>query len=298
MVARDAARSLDWNDVRYFLAVANSRRIAKAAKILGVDATTVGRRIASLESRLESELFTRTPGGWVLTPAGARVLAAAERMAEAAEELSAQAAESGANVEALVRVATSETIAEHFVVPALRAVQERHPGIRALVTTGFARVDLLRGEADLAIRLVRPTDPRLACRRLAERWFRLYASRDYLAERRVSGSLEGHRILTYDEAMRSNGQPFRRLRTDGLNVVFQANSASVLVAAAVAGMGIVQLPDYVGDTTPELVHVLPSFDKAYRIWLVVPQAKRRVAPIRIVSDAIARSFAARPAARG
>lgn len=294
MNARGAARSIDWNDVRYFLAVAKCRRLVKAARMLGVDQTTVGRRIASLEERLESELFTRTPGGWVLTPAGARVLQAAERMAEAAEELSAQAAESGAPVEALVRVATSETIAEHFVVPALRAVQARHPGIRALVMTGFARVDLLRGEADLAIRLVRPTDPRLACRKLAERSFRLYASREYVAERRVSGGLENHPIITYDEAMRTAGQPFQRLRTKGLKVAFQANSAAVLVAAAVAGMGIVQLPDYVGDATPALVHVLPSFDKPYPIWLVVPQAKRRAAAIRIVSDAIAHTFAARP----
>ncbi len=76
-------------------------------------------------------------------------------------------------------------------------------------------------------------------------------------------------------------------------MAFQANSARVLVAAAIAGIGITQLPDYVGDAIPELLHVLPAFDKAYRIWLVVPQAKRRVAAVRAVTDAIRDVFSAR-----
>ncbi|WP_394835963.1 LysR family transcriptional regulator [Pendulispora rubella] len=290
-----SARALDWNDVRFFLAIARTRRLAKAAKVLGVDQTTVGRRLAALEERLRVELFVRTPAGWDLTPAGERVLQSAQRMAEAAEELSAHAVAEDGRIEGLVRIATSDTLAEYFVVPAIRAVQARYPAIRAVVNTGFARVDLLRGDADLAIRLVRPTDPRLAYRRFAEHSFRLYASREYLQERGMPDSLVGHPIITYDEAMRLGGQPFRHLQTEGLHVALQANTAHVLLAAAVAGIGIVQLPDYVGDTVPGLVHVLPNFDKPYRVWLVVAQAKRRVAAIRVVSDAI---LATRPRRAG
>ncbi|WP_394842925.1 LysR family transcriptional regulator [Pendulispora brunnea] len=287
-------RTLDWNDVRYFLAVARTRRLAKAAKVLGVDQTTVGRRIAALEERFRVALFLRTPAGWELTSAGERVLQSAQRMAEAAEELSAQAIAEDGRIEGLVRIATSDTIAEYSVVPAIRAVQARYPAIRVVVNTGFARVDLLRGEADLAIRLVRPTDPRLACRKLAERSFRLYASREYVRQRGTPDSLLGQPIVTYDEAIRLGGQPFQLLQTEGLHVAFQANSARVMMAAAIAGIGITQLPDYVGDAMPQLVHVLPSFDKPYRIWLVVPQAKRRVAAIRAVSDAIREVFSAAP----
>lgn len=278
--------ALDWDDVRFFLAVAQTGRIARAARSLGVDQTTVTRRIASLEKRLRTELFSRSAAGWSLTAGGKRVSEAAKRMEEAAEEVSSQRSDEG-----VVRIATSETIAEYFVPSALKAVREKHPGVRAVVNTGFTRVDLLRGEADLAIRLVQPTDPRLVSRRVARRSFRLYASADYLAQRgEPTEDLSGHSIVTYDEAMRAGGTPFRHLTTKNVEHAFEANSARVLVAAAVAGLGITQLPDYVGDATPTLVHVLPKLDAPYGIWLVVPQSKRRVGIIRVVADAIAAAF--------
>ncbi|PZR04164.1 MAG: LysR family transcriptional regulator [Archangium gephyra] len=283
--------ALDWNDVRFFLAVAQTGRVARAARSLGVDQTTVTRRIASLESRLRAELFTRGASGWSLTVAGERVSKAARRMAEAAEEVASQDDEA---LDGVVRIATSETIAEYFVPAALKHVQLRHPGIRAVVNTGFSRVDLLRGEADLAIRLVRPTDARLASRRVARRFFRLYASPDYLARRgEPADDLAGHSIVTYDEALRVDGAPFRHLELGRVTHAFEANSARVLVAAAVAGLGVVQLPDYVGDATPALVHVLPGRDVPYAIWLVVPQSKRRSGIVRIVADAIAATFTQR-----
>lgn len=283
--------ALDWNEVRFFLAVAQTGRIARAARSLGVNQTTVTRRIASLEKRLRAELFTRSASGWSLTAAGERVSESAKRMAEAAEEVSAREDET---LDGVVRIATSETIAEYFVPTALKNVQLRHPAIRAVVNTGFARVDLLRGEADLAIRLVRPTDPRLASRRVARRFFRLYASADYLARRgEPSDDLAGHSIVTYDEALRVDGAPFRHLKLGKVTHAFEANSARVLVAAAVAGLGVVQLPDYVGDATPSLVHVLPKLDVPYAIWLVVPQSKRRSAVVRTVADAIAATFTER-----
>lgn len=286
--------TLDWNDVRYFLAVAKAQRLAPAARALGVDETTVGRRLSALEKRLRASLFARTPAGWQLTAAGDRVHRSAVHMAEAAEELAAHAVDGAAAVDGVVRIATSETIAEHFVVPALRAVRAEHPGVRAIVNTAFGRADLLRGEADLAIRLVRPTDPRLGSRKVADRRFRLFASKAYVAQHGTGGALAdlaGHPVITYDEAIRAAGQPFQQVETDGLDVVFAANSARVQVAAALAGLGIVQLPDYIGAATPGLVHVLPAYDRPYRIWLVVPRAKRHVGAIRAVSAAIAEAFA-------
>lgn len=282
---------LDWNDVRFFLAVAQTGRIARAARSLGVDQTTVTRRIASLEKRLRAELFTRTTSGWSLTTAGQRVSDSAKRMAEAAEEVSAEESDA---LDGVVRIATSETIAEYFVPEAVKNVQLRHPGIRAVVNTGFSRVDLLRGEADLAIRLVRPTDPRLTARRVARRFFRLYASADYLSRPgEPPADLAGHSIVTYDEALRVDGAPFRHLKLGAVTHAFEANSARVLVAAAVAGLGVVQLPDYVGDATPSLVHVLPKLDVPYAIWLVVPQSKRRSGAVRAVADSIVTTFTER-----
>jgi DNA-binding transcriptional LysR family regulator len=290
MVDGSSLLALDWNDVRFFLAVARARTLARAGLALRVDQTTVGRRIASLEGKLRVALFTRSPSGFELTTAGERVVASAESMEQSALELTAQGVDEAAPCVGAVRIATTEGIAEWFVIPALRDVQARHPHINATIVTSWARVDLRRGEADLAVRSVRPTDPRLAFRKLADLKLRIYASREYIARRGVPESLEGHPLVGYEDAVRAAGHAFTYVSTDGGHVALQTNSGRVLVAGALAGIGIAQLPCYVGDAIPELLPVLPNLDTAYTVWLVLPQAKRRVAAVRVVSDAISRAF--------
>jgi len=288
---RSPRRQLDWNDVRFFLAVARRRTLARAAALLGVDQTTVGRRIASLESKLRLPLFTRSAGVFQVSRAGRGVLAAAERMEEAAHELGSRAAGEAAETVATVRVATTESLAEAFVVPALRNLQEAHPRIHAVVTTGWAQVDLRKGEADLAVRLVRPTDPRLACRKLADFRLRLYASRRYLADRGVPTSLAGESLIAYEDALTAGTQhPFARLPMDGGEPVLLSNSHHVLVTGAVSGLGIVQLPSFVGEAHSDLVRVFPEVEEPYSVWLVLPQANRRIPAVRAVSEAIAVEF--------
>src|SRR5262249_28958417 len=127
---------LDWNDVRFFLAVARRRTLARAAAALGVDQTTVGRRIASLEARLGGARFTRAVGVFQPSRAGRGVLEAAERMEEAARELRSRAA--GEEI-AAVRVATTESMAGAFIVPAVQNLRTSHPHIQVTVTTGWAQ---------------------------------------------------------------------------------------------------------------------------------------------------------------
>lgn len=290
---------LDWNDVRFFLAVARARTLARAAAVLGVDQTTVGRRIASLEGKLRVALFTRTASGLQPSAAGRTVLEAAERMEEAAYELSSGAAGEDAATSGTVRIATTESLAEAFVVPALRVLRAEHPRIHVVITTGWTRVDLRKGEAELAVRLVRPTDPRLACRKLADFSLRLYASRDYVAAHGHPTSLEGHALLAYEDAVRTGARhPFGGLPMEGGELALLTNNHRVLLSAATAGIGIVQLPSYVGDARPELVHVLTTAEEPYSVWLVVPQANRRIAAVRAVSDVIARTFRERLSAGG
>jgi DNA-binding transcriptional LysR family regulator len=250
------AQRLDWNDVPFLLAVARYRTLARAAVTLGVDQSTVGRRIASLESRLRVALFKRSAAGFQVTVAGARVLEAASRMEEAALELTSEAADDDAVGAGTVRVATTDSLAETFLVPALRELRSRHPKVNVVISTGWERVSLRKGDADLAVRLVRPTDPKLACRKLAEFSLRLYASRDYVAQRGMPTSLDGHALIAYEGAVRSSTRhPFVSLPTDGGELVVLSNSFRVLLGAAMSGLGIVQLPSYVGDDLPELVRV-------------------------------------------
>jgi DNA-binding transcriptional LysR family regulator len=291
------ARELDWNDVRFFLAVARGRTLARAAEALGVDQTTVGRRIASLEGKLGVAVFTRSAAGFQVTPAGARVLEAATRMEEAALELSSGAAGEDAACAGTVRIATTDSLAEVFIVPAVHALRAQHPQVNVIVSTSFVRVDLRKGEADLAVRLVRPTDPRLACRKLADFSLRLYASRDYVAKRGMPSSLEGESLIAYEDAVRTGARhPFASLPMDGGDLALMSNNHHVLLQAAATGLGIVSLPSYVGDPHPDLVRVFPEVEDRYSVWLVVPQVNRRIAAVRAVSEAIAEAFRRRATA--
>src|SRR5215469_14000417 len=279
---------LDWNDVRFFLAVARRRTLARAAAALGVDQTTVGRRIASLEARMGVSLFIRSAGVFAPSRAGRGVLEAAERMEEAARELRSRAA--GEEI-TTIRVATTESIAGTFIVPAVQSLRASHPHIQVTVTTGWAQVDLRKGEADLAVRLVRPTDPRLACRRLADFRLRLYASRGYLSGRPAPTTLAGESLIAFEEALPlGTRHPFARLPMEGGTLVLLSNSQHALLAGAAAGLGIVQLPTFLADAHPDLVRVFPEVEEPYSVWLVLPQANRRIASIRAVSEAIAAEF--------
>jgi DNA-binding transcriptional LysR family regulator len=293
-----ASNPLDWNDVRFFLALARGRTLVRAAIALGVDQTTVGRRIAALEGRLGVSLFDRSPLGFEVTTEGKRILDAADRMNEAALDLTAQVANDQARCKGTVTIATTESLAEHFVIPAVDEVRRRHPHLAVILRTGWARVDLRRGEADLAVRLVRPKDPRLACRKLAEFSLRLYASTGYIARHGVPASVHGRALLGYEDALRVGRSVFTSLRVEGGTIALQSNSGRVLLAAAIAGLGIAQLPSYVGESAPGLEPVLPEHDKAYAVWLVLPDAKRRVTSVRVVSDAVAAAFRGPPKAGG
>ncbi|HSN28770.1 MAG TPA: LysR family transcriptional regulator [Kofleriaceae bacterium] len=283
----------DWNDLRFFLAVARARTLSRAATALDVDQTTVGRRITSLEARLGVQLFERAAGVFALTAAGKRICESAERMEEAASEVATRAIDDAGRASGTVRIATTDSLAEAFIVPAVRLLRAAHPHIDVIVQTGFPLVDLRKDEADLAVRIVRPTDPRLAAKRLAAYALRLYASRDYIAEHGTPRALAGHALLAYEDAVKTGRRyPFSDVPAAERVHALQSNNHRVLLASALAGLGIVQLPSYVGDAHPELVPVMPERDDPYDVWLVGSAATRRLAAVRAAADAITRAFRA------
>ncbi len=291
MPAGAKTQPLDWDDVRFFVAVSREGTLARAAKALGVDQTTVGRRIASLETKLSVALFTRAAAGFVLTAAGARVAEAAGRMADAAADLSRDTAEEDTSCSGIVRVATTENLAERFVVPAIRELHDVHPRLSVTVLTSWTLADLRRGEAEIAVRLVKPSDPRLVCRRVGRFSLKLYASHEYVARFGDPTSLDGHSLIAFEETVRTGSRnPFVDLPMLGGRLAFLTNSGRLLLSSALAGIGIVELPSYVGDGVPGLARVLAAHEAPYAVWLVVPQANRRIATVRATCDAITESF--------
>lgn len=261
---------LDWNDLRYFLAVHRAGTLAGAAASLDINATTVGRRVGALEEQLEVRLFDRTPEGWKLTPAARDLLEHAERMEQEAFALERDVRGADQRVTGTVRIATSEVLATRFLAPKLARFADLNPGLTIELTCSPFSVSLSRGEADMVLQLSRPREDDVVVRALSEFQMSLYASRVYVARRGAvtADTLAGHRLLLFAAAppfAMENGwfQP----RLAGTEVVLRSDSVSSLFAAAVAGMGVALLPRIVADLEPELVRFpIDPAPEPKRMW--------------------------------
>ena len=165
-----------WDDVRFFLAVARAGSLSGAARALGVGHVTVGRRIALLEKQLGVTLLNRTPDGFVTTSAGEAILRQCGAMESAATDLERIVAGRDTLLTGAVRVTTTEGLAYQLVAPAIAAMRETHPDLRVDLIASVRSLDIARREADLAVRFARPSVSELICRKLGEVGFSLYAS--------------------------------------------------------------------------------------------------------------------------
>ncbi|TXD38065.1 LysR family transcriptional regulator [Lujinxingia vulgaris] len=158
---------LDWQSVRYFLAAYETRSFTKAARLLSVEQSTVSRRIAEMERVLDVALFERTSQGLVPTEAATRISGDAEEMARRSQHIQDQAQSLRARVGGLVRIATTEALAVFVLSRLLPGLSKRHPHLRFEILTGYPSVDLMRREADLALRFERPHTGEYAVQRVA-----------------------------------------------------------------------------------------------------------------------------------
>jgi DNA-binding transcriptional LysR family regulator len=276
-----------WDDLRVLLAVHRKGSHGGAARLLGVDPTTIGRRLAALEQALDTRLFDRTPAGLVATDAGAALAARAARVEE--EVLAAEREIGGANarLEGPVRITASDGILHWVVVPALADLRREHPGVVVELRADTRALDLSRREADVAIRLARPKEPSLVARRLGAMSMGLYASRAYLERRRAPrtiADLAEHDFVGFDASLDALPQA-RWLRTlvRAPRWVVRATTTTAQVAACAEGLGIALLASFIAPREPRLVPVLPSRAPAPRdAWLAVHEDMKRSARVRAV----------------
>ncbi len=286
---------INWDNARFFLAVARTGTLRGAAAQLAVDQATVGRRIAALEETLSTTLFLRTPALFVLTPAGEALLGAAETMEQAALSIERRIAGLDDQLAGTIRVATTDSLGKHFVVPAIAKVRRAHPCIEIVCVTSAQIANLTRREADVAIRTLRPDAPDLIARKLAQLEVAIYASHDYVASRgepREGEAFDGHDLVMYQQpvspSMRAPmcGEPTSRGR-----LVFQTQSTAMLFEAALAGFGIAELPRFRADYEPELVRVMPHRAEPFDVWVVAHADLFKTARMQVLIAAVAEEFA-------
>lgn len=287
---------MNWDDLRYFLAVARAAGLTPAAHELGVSPATVSRRIEAFEQAMGMALFLRRQTGYTLTNDGETLLAAALPVEQAMlgfARRSQDAGQSGA-WSGSVRVATSETIASHWIVPRLPEFVQGHPGLQVELVTGVNTVNLSRRDADIALRMSPPAreeEGEYIAQHAGAMAFAAYVGAADVQAQRDWRSLP---YVNWGESLAH--VPMARWVAGvfaGKPAVLLTNSMPVMIAAGEAGLGLVVLPESVGARMPALVRV--DFVCARDLWLVYHRDLRenqRVTAMRDFLLEVARSHQA------
>jgi DNA-binding transcriptional LysR family regulator len=296
--------SLDWDLLRTFLVAARSKTLAGASRALGVEHTTVGRRLTALETALGMPLVLRNPSGLELTAQAKKLLPLIQGV-----EKSVAAVEGFVTTEgSRVRLAVPSGFAKLFT-PEWAELHDRYPKISLDLVSGAQPVDLKRGEADLAIRVGVPTDPELIARKLCESASALYASPAYLKRKppnRDPEDLSGHELIGFAAALaKVPAAQWLEERAHHATFVMRSREMIDVVTAAVSGIGVALLPCHLGDAEPGLRRLTPKPVLSRTVWLLCRREARVSQPVRIVTRFVvevmkrhADAFAGRAANRG
>jgi DNA-binding transcriptional LysR family regulator len=281
--------AMEWDDLKHFLAVARLGSLSEAASILKTSASTVSRRVAVLEKRLGVRLFDRKSSGYALTENGAEIRRKAEDVEAAA--LSVERAALGRDMQptGVVRVTASDDIAASLIAPHLGHFYARHPNISLEIIAQMELADLVRREADIALRGSRPARGHFVIRRAGDWHFGLYASRKYADAHELKPGLRdlsAISIITWTKQWSHlRGGPWFAEYARGAKVALASDSRRVHHAACKAGLGVAILPCALADKEPELICLLPPKKVlSLELWLVVHRDLARTTRVRAVMD--------------
>lgn len=280
---------INWDDLRYFLAVERGRTLAAAAARLGVDATTVGRRIDRLAASLNTSLFEVGPRGHTLTPSGKRLLTHAEEMERSLLSASGDLSGERSRYAGTVRISMSEGFATWVVAPQLPQFHARHPDISLEIVTTNGFLNPSKREADMAVMLARPSRGALLSRKLADYRLGLFASQDYIHDHGAVRDIEDLRTRTligyipdfiYADELRYLHEVDVQLTPN-----FASSSINVQHSMVRGGTGVAILPNFIGLNDPVLVPQLAETVMVQRsFWVVVHRDLRGLARVSAVME--------------
>jgi len=282
--------AFDWDDLRFFLAVARAGTLTLAASRLKTDHATVSRRITGLETALKAQLFERRPQGTTLTDAGTRLLQSAETIETAAVSAQNTIGDANLALSGVVRIAAPDGFGTLFLSSRLAKLNAQFPDLTIQLVSIPRAVSVSKREADIAVVINAPEEGRLRVKKLTNYALHFYGSRDYLALHGTPANLEelkSHRLITYVPDLLFSaelnfmpelfGPSFRR---------FECASALGQLEAVKAGAGIGILHDYTASDDANLVKLMPehSFTRAY--WIVTHADSHDLLRIRTIVDFI------------
>jgi DNA-binding transcriptional LysR family regulator len=282
----------DWNDIKYFLAVARCGSTLAAAKSLDVNQSTVHRRIQELETELACELMTRHPTGYRLTELGEYIRAYAERLEAAATDFERAVSAQSSETRGTVKVTCPEALGARLIGARLiDKFNARYPDVRIEFVMSDKIIELGTGEADIAIRAKRPVETTLVGRKIADSPWAVYASRSYVARHGSINDptqIDGHSVVMFSGAL-SDHHAARWIKSVAPNahVAARANSLAALLPSVRSGAGIAPMPTIVGENERDFVRVLDlGPEMATPFYLLTHRDLRRTPRIRAFFDFI------------
>lgn len=289
--------SYDWGLIRSFLAVAQHGSLSAAARELGVSQPTLSRDIQALEAAAALNLFRRTTQGLQLTDTGQTLVEAASRMNTAAEQFARQTVGLSAELTGDVRLSVNEVVGCYLLPPALAALRERHPGVNIEIVVSNAMSSLSKREADIALRMFRPTQPDLVARRLPQIELGFFAHREYLARHGTPATFDdcrAHTLIGFDaqtefidEAARQGYSLVRdnfAIRTDHLLL-------QIHLIRAGAGIGVTHVD--LAEKWQDVVRILHNVPlPALEFWIVCHRDVQHSSRIRAVMQFLSAWFEA------
>ena len=272
----------NWNDLKFFLAVARQQSTIAAGKTLGVNQSTVHRRLVELEKRLQRKLVTREPAGYRLTDYAKELLPYAERIESEVKDFERHVKDKTLDLTGVIRVTCPEPIVSRLTKSALfDRFHERYPALRIEFLSSDRYLDLTKGEADIAFRSG-DTDEELVGRKIADSLWAVYASKDYIARHGKPEKLEDlkqHLLVAFDVSL-SNHRTSTWLKEVAPDAKIAARSNSVLgLASSIkSGVGIGPLPTAVGDAEEQLVKIMGPIPELTRSWRILTHPDLRHTP--------------------
>ena len=282
---------VDWNHLQDFLAVARTGRLTAGAQRLGVDHTTLSRRIAALEAALKARLFDRSPQGYALTAHGERLLVRAEAMESLMLSAQSEVGEADLSVSGVVRIGAPEGFGSYFLAPCLPQLAEQHPELEIQLVAIPGVLSLSKREADVAIALSAPREGRLISKKLTDYSLSLYGAPSYLDARpglETRADMKDHRFIGYiEELLYAPELDYMEAPDVDIHVAFKSSNLIAQLQACVAGAGLAVIPDFVAHGRPYLRRVLAGQVGLTRAFhLVVHADLKAVARVRAVTDFI------------
>ena len=287
----------DWETFRSFLAVMREGSLSAAARKLALTQPTIGRHVDQLEASLSISLFTRSQSGLTPTQAARELLPHAEAMASAAEALVRASSGAAAEERGTVRLTASVVIGGEVLPPILTAFREKHPGIAIELVLSDVTQDLLRRDADIAVRMVRPKQEALVARKIGRISLGLFAHRHYLERHgtpRSIADLTQHALMGFDKET-GVAQALRRLglKLDREMFSLRSDADLALLTALRAGYGLGVCQLGIARRDPNLVQVLhAAFKFELEMWLVMHKDLRNTRRVRLLFDYLAEGLSA------